>query len=131
MVSAENVEKLRAFRFLTDHNVPVSVGNKLTEMGHDVVRVSEVMPADSADPVVAKAAIEDQRILISWDRDFNAQRLASPRYAALSRIMMSGPEHEGAARLETVFDFVEFALRRLPNEPKIIRIGIGRVQIHV
>lgn len=119
------------FRFLTDHNVPVSLGRMLTELGHDVVRVSDVMPADSPDPVVARAAIEDSRILISWDRDFNAQRLASPRFAALSRIMMSGPEHQGAERLANVFDVVDFALRRGPKTPIIIRIGVGRIQIHI
>ena len=119
------------FRFLTDHNVPVSVGNALSQMGHDVVRVSAIMPADSTDPVVARAAIEDSRILISWDRDFNAQRLASPRFAALTRIMMSGPEPEGASRLVSVFDVIEFALRRNPGMPVILRIGVGRVQIHV
>jgi hypothetical protein len=127
---AEN-EGLQGFRFLTDHNVPVSLGNALIAMGHDVVKVSDVMPADSPDPVVARAAIEDARILISWDRDFNAQRLASPRFAELSRIMMSGPEPEGADRITSVFDVVEFALRRNPGVPIIIRIGVGKVQIHV
>lgn len=119
------------FRFLTDHNVPVSLGHALIALGHDVVRVSEVMPANSPDPVVAKAAIQDNRILISWDRDFNAQRLASPRFAALTRIMMSGPEPEGAARITGVFDVVKFALLRNPGTPIIIRIGVGKVQIHV
>lgn len=119
------------FRFLTDHNVPVSLGHALVAMGHDVVKVSDVMPANSPDPVVAMAAIQDNRILISWDRDFNAQRLAAPRFAALTRIMMSGPEPQGATRITGVFDVVKFALLRSPEIPMIIRIGVGKVQIHV
>ena len=31
-------QEQQPFRFLTDHNVPVSVGNALIAMGHDVVR---------------------------------------------------------------------------------------------
>ena len=118
------------FRFLTDHNVPASVGNLLIAMGHDVVRLGEIMPANTTDPVLARAAIADNRILISWDRDFNAQRLAAPRFAALSRIMMSGPEPQGAARLEAVFDAVDFALRRADGNPIIIRIGTALIQMH-
>ncbi|WP_158965012.1 DUF5615 family PIN-like protein [Chachezhania sediminis] len=131
MTEDDQEHRLGVFRFLTDHNVPVSLGNALIAMGHDVVRISEIMPVNSPDPVVARAAIEAGRILISWDRDFNAQRFASPRFEQLSRIMMSGPEPSGAARLTEVFDVVEFALRRDQENPAIVRVGSHRVQIHL
>lgn len=121
----------RRFRFLTDHNVPDSVGNLLVKLGHDVVRLREVMAVDTADPVVARAAIEDNRILVTWDRDFNQQRFMSPRFAELSRLSMSGPEMAGAARLEAVFDVVAFALGRAAAAPITIRVGPSRVQIHM
>lgn len=119
------------YRFLTDHNVPDSVGNALVALGQDVVRLREVMAVNTTDPVVAKAAIEDGRILISWDRDFNQQRFMGPRFAGLSRLSMSGPEMQGAARLEAVFDIISFALHRAAGFPVTIRIGVGRVLIHV
>jgi hypothetical protein len=119
------------FRFLTDHNVPDSVGNALTDLGHDVVRLREVMAANATDPVVAQAAIQDSRILVSWDRDFNQQRFMSPRFVGLSRLSMSGPEMDGAARVHTVFDIISFALSRAAGLPITIRIGVGKVQIHV
>ena len=66
--------KRPVFTFLTDVNVPDSVGDFLTSQGHDVVRVRDVMAIDATDPVVAQAAMEAKRILVSWDKDFNHQR---------------------------------------------------------
>lgn len=117
------------FRFLTDHNVADSVGNKLIELGQDVVRLRDVMAVDTKDPIVAKAAIEDSRILISWDRDFNQQRFKGPRFEKLSRLSMSGPEMTGAIRLEQVFDLIVFALERNKGQPTIIHLGINKIQI--
>jgi hypothetical protein len=89
------------------------------------------MAVNTTDPVVTRAAIEDNRILVTWDRDFNQQRYMGSRYAELSRLSMSGPEMEGAARIEAVFDIVEFALRRAAGAPVTIRVGSSKVQIHV
>lgn len=119
------------YRFLTDHNVPDSVGTVLMELGHDVVRLREIMAVDATDPVVARAAIEDSRVLVSWDRDFNQQRFMSPRFAGLSRLSMSGPEMDGASRLEAVFDVVSFALARANGAPITVRVGVAKIQIHV
>ena len=65
------IAQTQTLRFLTDHNVPDSVGKALDELGHDVVRLRDVMAVNTSDPIVARAAIEDKRILVSWDRDFN------------------------------------------------------------
>ncbi|MFZ1471141.1 MAG: DUF5615 family PIN-like protein [Paracoccaceae bacterium] len=119
------------FRFLTDHNVPDSVGRVLADLGQDVVRLRDVMAVDTTDPVVARAAIEGNRVLVSWDRDFNQQRFHSPRFAGLSRLSMSGPEMEGAVRHEAVFDVIMFALNRAVGAPITIRVGVGKIQIHV
>ena len=88
------------------------------------------MAVDSKDPVVAKAAIEDKRVLVSWDRDFNQQRFMSPRFEGLSRLSMSGPEMNGAARLAAVIDIVEFGLQRPGDQPSTIRVGVNKIQIH-
>lgn len=123
-------EAKKNFRFLTDHNVPDSVGNMLQSIGHDVVRLRDIMAVDTADPVVARAAIEDNRILVSWDRDFNQQRFMAARFSQLSRIAMSCPEMKGAERLEAVLDIVEFALRRAAGQPITIRVGAEKVQFN-
>lgn len=115
--------------FLSDHNVPVSVGQVLIDRGHDVARVADLMPVNSPDPVVAKAAIESGRILLSWDKDFNHQRFMKPRFAPLCRIGFALPEPEGAARLLAVIDVIEFAFVRAGDEPLRIRIAKGKIQI--
>lgn len=120
-----------SYRFLTDHNVPKSVGDTLIGLGQNVVRLRDVMAVDAPDPVVAKAAMEDERVLVSWDRDFNQQIFKSPRFARLSRLSMSVPETEGPARLGEVFDIIAFALRRAAGKPVTIRVGKGKVQIEV
>lgn len=119
------------FRFLTDHNVPDSVGAVLERFGHDVVRLRDVMAVDTPDPVVARAAIEADRILVSWDRDFNQQRFMSPRFEKLKRLSMSGTEVGGADRLEEALDIVTFAINRISKQPVMIRVGVGKVQVRV
>ena len=121
---------VKAFAFLSDHNVPVSVGRFLTGRGHDVARVADLMPTNSPDPVVATAAIQAGRVLISWDRDFNHQRFQKPRFAGLCRIGFSCPEPEGAARLAEVIDLVEFALKRADDRPLRIRIAPDKFLLH-
>lgn len=116
-------------KFFTDNNVPDSVGNVLTDCGHDVVRLRDVMAVDSKDPVVAVAAIKAGRILVSWDRDFNHQRFQTPRFATLSRIGMSCHEPEGASRIAQTIDLVEFAVMRMAGKPITILIGRGKVLV--
>lgn len=115
--------------FLTDANVPDSVGNVLIARGHLVSRVRDIMAADSPDPIVAVAAIENGMILVSWDKDFNHQRFRQPRFAALSRIGMSGPEPKGAARIQDVIDLVEFAFARAQGLPQRLLIGPDKFMI--
>jgi hypothetical protein len=109
--------------FLTDNNVPDSVVSYLVRRGHDVVRVRDIMAADAPDPVVAVAAVEAGRILISWDRDFNHQRFNQARFADLSRIGMSCAEPDGRARVQENIDRIEFEYARASGAPLLIRIG--------
>lgn len=121
--------KRPVFAFLTDVNVPDSVGNFLTSKGHDIVRVRDVMAADSTDPIVAQAAMKAKRILVSWDKDFNHQRFLAPRYDSLSRVGFSCPEPDGVARLKVVLDLFEFAIKRAKGNPVTIRVGRDKLQI--
>jgi hypothetical protein len=118
-------------RFLMDNNVPDSVGTYLRGRRHSVVRLRTIMPMNSPDQIVAEAAIRDQRILVSWDKDFNAQRFKQPRFDQLSRIGFSCPEPLGVARLRSVIELVEFEWqaklkRRLPR--MILHIGSDQVR---
>lgn len=120
----------KPFAFLSDHNVPVSVGHFLTDRGHDVARVADLMAIDSPDPVVATAAIQAGRVLISWDRDFNHQRFMKPRFAKLRRIGFSCPEPMGAMRLAEVIDLLEFSFRRAGDSLLRVKIAHDKFLVH-
>ena len=119
----------KAPRFLTDNNVPDSTGNALTSFGHDVVRQRDVMATDATDPVVAMAAIQSDRILLSWDKDFNHQRFQSDRFSKLSRVGMACPEPLGANRIHEIEDLIEFAFARAKGNPLTIVVGERKVLV--
>lgn len=77
-------------RFFLDQNVPDSIGRYLRGRGHSVLFLRHHIPDNSPDPVVGMTALKAGRILVSWDRDFNAQRFRQDRFAELSRISLSG-----------------------------------------
>lgn len=59
-------------RILADlHIAPRTVGF-LRALGHDVVRVTEVLPATASDVAIVAHAIADHRAILSQDLDFSA-----------------------------------------------------------
>lgn len=59
-----------ALRFLADHCVPNSVIQTLREANHEVLRVKDVLPVESADSTVIAKAQEVGAILLSLNGDF-------------------------------------------------------------
>ena len=58
-------------RLLADlHISPVSVAF-LKSLGHDVVRVNEVLPTNATDDVIIEKARRDSRIILTQDLDFS------------------------------------------------------------
>jgi predicted nuclease of predicted toxin-antitoxin system len=56
-------------RLVCDANIGSIIANALTAAGHDVVRATTVAP-HAADTVILSLAVNDDRILITCDRDF-------------------------------------------------------------
>jgi len=56
-------------RFLADESCDFAVLRELRSSGHDVVSVSETVPG-APDLDVLRAAVEEQRILLTEDKDF-------------------------------------------------------------
>ena len=112
--------------FLTDNNVPDSVGDYLASRGHTVTRIRDVMPTDSVDPVGAKAAIEAGQVLVTWDKDFK-----QPRYQGLSRVTMRCSEPDGVARSTATIDLIETALlsAQARNVPLVVQVTKTAVSI--
>jgi predicted nuclease of predicted toxin-antitoxin system len=58
-------------RFLVDENVPLASLLALRAAGHDTSSVREVSPG-AADLAVLAVAVEESRIVVTFDRDFGA-----------------------------------------------------------
>ena len=94
-------------RFFNDENVPDSVARYLRGRGHSVFRAKGQLAESTPDQVVATVAMEDSRILVSQDKDFNSQRFMQPRYARLSRIALVGDGPTLVAALREHIDIIE------------------------
>jgi uncharacterized protein DUF5615 len=120
--------KLRLF---TDENIPDSVARYLRNRGHSVYRSKAHLPEGTKDPVVATAAMEDDRILVTWDKDFNDQRFQKDRFTRLSRIGLSGDGPELVFAMREHMPVIEFQwseVVRLHKQRLIVFVKIGNVR---
>lgn len=122
--------------FLIDHNVQTSVHRVLKQMRHDVALSKIEVGQNAPDAIVATAAMEQGRILVSHDRDMKRiQRFLSARdrarYPALSRLMLQLPEPMAARRLQEMMPLIEceFELARASNAPMLVHLQDRIVRI--
>lgn len=101
-------KRTQQLRFLIDENVPDSVARYLQRRGHSVYRAKRHLPEGTPDPLVATAAMEADRILVTWDKDFNDQRFQKARFARLSRLGLSGHGPELVKAVRKHIRVVEF-----------------------
>lgn len=116
-------------RFFLDQNVPDSICRYLRGRGHSVLLLRHHIPDNSPDPVVGMTALRAGRILVTCDRDFNAQRFRQDRFAGLSRISLCGV---GPTLLPAVREHIavlEFQMPRFPVGGRMVaqlQVGIIR-----
>ena len=103
-------ERLR-LKFLTDNCVPDSVGRALAEAEHEVIRLRDILPTNSPDPIVATVAELNDAILVSFDKDFKglAPRIGvgQQRFRKLSRIGFRCREPMAAQRILLALSLIE------------------------
>jgi predicted nuclease of predicted toxin-antitoxin system len=122
-------QRLR-LKFLTDNCVPDSVARELEKAGHEVIRLRDVIPTNSPDPVVATVAEVNDAILVSFDKDFKALApkigVGQQRFRKLSRITFRCREPLAARRIAAALSLIEHEWRlaqSLPNKRIIIQIS--------
>lgn len=116
-------------RFFTDENIPDSIASYLQGRGHSVFRCKKHLPEGTPDPVVATTAMEDNRILVSQDKDFNHQRFDQPRFARLSRIGLTGHGPELLAAIKEHVHLVESQWAHKAAAARMIaRLKVGQVK---
>ena len=106
---------------LVDENAPKSVAEFFEERGHDVLLVSENLPAGTPDPVVAAVGNRLSAVVVSWDKDFKnlARRVPTgtrQRFRRLGRITFRCNETQGRRLLEKWIDEIERYYERCLEE---------------
>ena len=93
-------------RLLANENIPVAAVEARRSAGHDVAWVRDDRPG-SSDSAVLIRAIDEERILITFDKDFGelAWRTALPKTSGviLLRLPMRAPL-QGSAMIASVVD---------------------------
>lgn len=116
-------------RFFLDQNVPDSIGRYFRGRGHSVQLLRHHIPDNSPDPVVGMTALQAKRILVSWDRDFNAQRFRQDRFAELSRISLCGAGPTLLPAVKEHMAVLEFQMPRHPHSGRMVaQLQIGMIR---
>jgi predicted nuclease of predicted toxin-antitoxin system len=99
-------------RFFLDNCIPDPVGHFLKGKGHEVIFQRDAIPTDAPDKLVALAAVENDAILISSDKDFKAIasrfHISHGRLRRLSRVQFRCAEPKHVKRLEIGLSLIEF-----------------------
>jgi hypothetical protein len=97
-------------RFFLDHCVPAGVARVLTEAGHEVIIQKDAIAADSPDPIVALASVENDAILVTFDKDHKALAnrfgVSDARLKTLSRVYFRCAYPEAEKRLLVAMTFI-------------------------
>ena len=100
-------------RYLADHHISPRTVTILKTSGHDIIRVSDILPQDAPDSLILERARLDRQTVITQDLDYSAL-LASTRYTQPSvvslRLQNNRPERLAAILLE-ILSTIENDLR--------------------
>ena len=100
-------------KLLLDHNVPVSVAGVFRKHGHEVKLVSDILPTDAPDPVIARISETDGLVLVSADADFRKmiQKVAADgqkaKFRKLSLISLLCSEYQSAERVDKGMSLIQ------------------------
>jgi hypothetical protein len=92
-------------RFLANENIPPGAVGRLRDLGHDVLSVKESMTG-SDDAAILARAVSEQRVLITFDKDFGELAFRSHLPAScgviLFRFTLRGRKRDVARVAETL-----------------------------
>jgi predicted nuclease of predicted toxin-antitoxin system len=93
-------------RFLANENVTATVIHELRTRGHDVLSVKESMRSEQDDVILARAQ-DDQRIVVTHDKDFGELAFRSQLPAACGVILLRLSGRDREADNERVLEAIE------------------------
>ena len=114
-------------RILADLHISPRTVSLLRGLGHDVVRVNEILPATAADREILTRAAADQRAILTQDLDFSALTvLPGNRFPSVVSLRLA------SSRVEAVNEVLRRALPVIEAaviEGAIVSIGDTRIRI--
>ena len=123
-------------QFLLDHNVLGSVQLLLVGRGHNAEWSRDIVGQDAEDPIVAAAAMETGRVLVSHDNDMKrVQRFLSDKHQArfprLSRLMLQCDQATSLERLQLFMPLIEFEFEHAQsnNHPFMLHLQDRRAVV--
>lgn len=117
-------------RFLADHCVPNLVIQSLRNAGHDVIRLKDVLPADSPDSAVIRKAQEAAAILLSLNGDF-ADIVTYPpeKYAGIAAIQVRNHPEAIALILDRLLRYLNSHSEVRYFKGKLILAEVTRIRV--
>ena len=117
-------------KILLDAGVPVSVGRKFQDAGHQVIYYHDVLEDKAADEVVCTTAIENKAILVAIDADMKqfSRRYGKPdpdagRFSELNVIRICCNEVMSSKRIEQSMSLIEHEWK-YSNEKRARRLWV-------
>jgi predicted nuclease of predicted toxin-antitoxin system len=114
-------------RIVADLNIAPRTVSFLRSLGHDVVRVNEVLPATSSDLAIVEFSRRERRAILTQDLDLSAiVALSGERDPSVITLRLASP------RIDTVNSVLEDVLARLEDDIAagvIATVEDGRVRL--
>lgn len=99
-------------KFLLDHDVPIDVSYSLTELGHQVLRLPDVLDPSSEDGQVLEYALGNGCVLITCNRDdFSKLAESKPHSGIIILIRRRSRGAERAALIRLIDSAGETGIR--------------------
>ncbi len=114
--------------FFQDENVPQSVADWLTQRGHVMTRVVDLIPPGSPDTLVTQVAEANGLVILTYDRDF-LQRQHSQ--AASMLVLDFKPPTRALNSLHTVIELIEAHYQWCRNQGRRYAAALTRTRYTV
>jgi|SRR5882762_572856 len=119
-----------ALRFLADHCISNFIVQVLQDAGHDVVRLREALPVESADALVIAKAQEMGAILLSLNGDF-ADIVTYPpkRHQGIVAIQLRNHSEVLPQLMKRMIAFIGLHTEMADFSGKLVVVEVDRIRI--
>jgi hypothetical protein len=110
-------------RFLLDNNAPAGLLDVFRDRGHEAEFSRKWLTESAPDVAVLALAIDQQGMIVTWDRRDFVRLFNKHRFPLLS---FKSREFDAAARLAVAMPYVEFAYGRAAPPDHRVHVAISK-----